>query len=480
MFLNFLNLHRLANPFYGRMLTIAHIYIKRSNSMNRNTWIMGFMLFAMFFGAGNLIFPPKLGQDSGQYFWWAMIPFCLTGIGLPLLGVIVGAFDNRGYIGSLSKISPKFSMIFLIIIYLTIGPLFAIPRTGSTAFEMTVTPIAHTNSNIALFIFTLIYFLIVLYLCINPNKIVDRIGSLLTPLLLITILAMIIKGFVDFGGNSHSNGDANIYTSTLGSFTKGFTEGYLTMDAIASIAFSMIVVNAIKSTGVSQRNSIFKQTVMAGLIAAVALIFIYVSLGYIGNHMLINHQTLDNLAAKNQNIGAYLLTNMATQGFGIFGKYLLGIIVALACLTTACGLIVSVSQYFHSLYPKISYKIYAVVFTLISFVLANLGLNSVISMSVPVLSIIYPIAITVILLILIAQFIPTKPIAQQIPIIVVSCISILSTISSNGWIKIAFIDGLPLKQVTLEWLPIAIVATIISYIISIFVKQDYIKYQNDR
>ncbi|SUM44252.1 branched-chain amino acid carrier protein [Staphylococcus petrasii] len=252
------------------------------------------------------------------------------------------------------------------------------------------------------------------------------------------------------------------------------------MDAIASIAFSMIVVNAIKSTGISQRNSIFKQTVMAGLIAAIALIFIYVSLGYIGNHMLINNQTLDNLAAKNQNIGAYLLTNMATQVFGIFGKYLLGIIVALACLTTACGLIVSVSQYFHSLYPKISYKIYAVVFTLISFVLANLGLNSVISMSVPVLSIIYPIAITVILLILIAQFIPTKPIAQQIPIIVVSCVSILSTISSNGWVKIAFIDGLPLKQVALEWLPIAIVATIISYIISIFVKQDYIKYQNER
>ncbi|PTH63558.1 branched-chain amino acid ABC transporter substrate-binding protein, partial [Staphylococcus arlettae] len=164
--------------------------------MNKNTWIIGFMLFAIFFGAGNLIFPPSLGLDSGQYFWPSILAFSLTGIGLPLLGVVVGALDKEGYIGSLNKISPKFSIVFLIVIYLTIGPLFAIPRTASTSFEMTVTPIAHTNSSLALFIFTVIYFLIVLYLCINPTKMVDRIGSLLTPLLLITILAMIIKGFI--------------------------------------------------------------------------------------------------------------------------------------------------------------------------------------------------------------------------------------------------------------------------------------------
>ena len=123
----------------------------------------------MFWRGCNLIFPPNLGQDSGHFFL-AVIAFCLTGIGLPLLGVIVGALDKQGYVGSLNKISPKFSVIFLIIIYLTIGPLFAIPRATSTSFEMTVTPIAHTNSNLVLFIFTLIYFLVVLYLCINQVK----------------------------------------------------------------------------------------------------------------------------------------------------------------------------------------------------------------------------------------------------------------------------------------------------------------------
>ncbi|HEH3760441.1 TPA: branched-chain amino acid transport system II carrier protein, partial [Staphylococcus aureus] len=141
--------------------------------MNKNTWVIGFTLFAMFFGAGNLIFPPNLGLDSGQFFWPAILAFVLTGIGLPLLGVIVGALDKEGYIGALNKISPKFSILFLIIIYLTIGPLFAIPRTASTSFEMTITPIIHNNSSIALFIFTIIYFIVVLYICLNPSKLID-------------------------------------------------------------------------------------------------------------------------------------------------------------------------------------------------------------------------------------------------------------------------------------------------------------------
>lgn len=447
--------------------------------MNKNTWIIGFTLFAMFFGAGNLIFPPNLGLDSGHFFWPAILAFVLTGIGLPLLGVVVGAFDKQGYIGALNRISPKFSLVFLVIIYLTIGPLFAIPRTASTSFEMTVTPIAHTNSSMALFIFTVIYFLVVLYLCINPSKMVDRIGSLLTPLLLITILAMIVKGFVDFGSNNPGAGNTELYHSTLSSFSQGFTQGYLTMDAIASIAFSLIVVNAVKETGITQSNQIFKQTVIAGLIAAVALVFIYISLGYIGNHMNVSQGKLNELVSNNQNIGAYLLTTVASVGYGIFGKYLLGIIVALACLTTASGLIVAVAGYFNRIFPKISYKMYVIIFTVVSFILANQGLNSVISMSVPVLSIVYPVAITIIFLILIARFVPTKPIAQQIPIFVVAIVSILSVISTQGWLKMSFIDNLPLKEYSLEWFPIAVISTIIAYIIAYFVKQDTIKYKQD-
>ncbi|WP_426457114.1 branched-chain amino acid-like transporter carrier protein BrnQ3 [Staphylococcus cohnii] len=447
--------------------------------MNKNTWIIGFTLFAMFFGAGNLIFPPNLGLDSGQFFWPSILAFALTGIGLPLLGVVVGALDKQGYIGSLNKISPKFSVVFLIIIYLTIGPLFAIPRTASTSFEMTITPIAHTNSSLALFIFTIIYFLVVLYLCINPNKMVDRIGSLLTPLLLITILAMIIKGFVDYGSNTHSQA-AEAFTSNFAGFSQGFTNGYLTMDAIAAIAFSMIVVNAVKATGVTHANKIFRQTLLAGIIAAVALMFIYISLGFIGNHMAVPQEKVASLISNDQNIGTYLLTTMASTGFGAFGKYLLGIIVALACLTTACGLIVSVSEYFNRIFPRISYKTYVIIFTLVSFILANQGLNSVITMSVPVLSIVYPVAITSVLLILIARFVPTKPIAQQIPVAVVSIVSILSVVHTQGWLKLGLIDNLPLKDYSLEWFPIAVITTIIGYIVApLFKKQETIVYEKE-
>ncbi|UEX89196.1 branched-chain amino acid-like transporter carrier protein BrnQ3 [Staphylococcus ratti] len=438
--------------------------------MNKNTLVIGFMLFAIFFGAGNLIFPPNLGLASGQYFWPSILAFVLTGIGLPLLGIVVGALDKQGYVGAINKIHPAFSIIFLVAIYLTIGPLFAIPRTASTSFEMTITPIIGTSNPIALLIFTLIYFAIVLYLCLNPGKIVDRIGAILTPLLLVTILAMIVKGFIDFGGGPHNQEDPTVYSSTLAGFSKGFTEGYLTMDAIAAIAFSMIVINAIKATGVKHANQIFKQTALAGLIAAFALAVIYISLGFIGNHIVLSESTMNQLIANKQNIGAHLLVTMANTGYGAFGKYLLGIIVALACLTTACGLVVAVSEYFHKLFPKVSYKVFVIVFTLISLFLSNLGLNAVIQLSIPVLSIIYPVAITTVLLILIARFIPTRRITQQITIIVIAIESILSVIHTKGWITIGFIGKLPLHQFALEWFPIMVVTLIIAYIIGAFVK----------
>ena len=208
--------------------------------------------------------------------------------------------------------------------------------------------------------------------------------------------------------------------------------------------------------------------------------FIYISLGFIGNHMAVPQEKVASLIANDQNIGTYLLTTMASAGFGAFGKYLLGIIVALACLTTACGLIVSVSEYFNRIFPRISYKTYVIIFTLVSFILANQGLNSVITMSVPVLSIVYPVAITSVFLILLARFIPTKPIAQQIPVAVVSIISILSVIHTQGWFKLSLIDNLPLKDYSLEWFPIAVITTIIGYIVApLFKKQKIIVYEKE-
>ena len=205
------------------------------------------------------------------------------------------------------------------------------------------------------------------------------------------------------------------------------------MDAIAAIAFSLIVITAIKSKGVTRETGLFKQTIYAGVIAAIALGFIYISLGWIGNHMNVSAETLKELNDNGQNIGTYLLTTAAQLAFGEFGKYLIGIIVALACLTTATGLIVSVSEFFHEIIPKISYKWFVTIFTLVSFILSNQGLTTVIKGSLPVLLVLYPIAITAVLLIVLAKYVGTPPIAQQLSVALVTIISLISVVKTK-WV----------------------------------------------
>lgn len=444
--------------------------------MNKNIFVVGFMLFAIFFGAGNLIFPPALGLSSGQFFWPAIFGFVITGIGLPLIGVIAGSIEDKGYRASLGKIHPVFAVVLLVAISLTIGPLFAIPRTAATSFEMGITPIFDTNSSMALFIFSLVYFAIVFYLSFNSSKMVDKVGAVLTPVLLISIVLLIIKAFFSIGGEPVVLGEMEVYSSGATSFGKGFVEGYLTMDAIAAIAFSMIVITAIKSKGVTRETGLFKQTILAGVIAAIALGFIYISLGWIGNHMNISDATLKELNDNGQNIGTYLLTTAAQVSFGEFGKYLIGIIVALACLTTATGLIVSVSEFFHEILPKISYKWFVTIFTLVSFIISNQGLTTVIQGSLPVLLVLYPIAITSVLLILLGKYVKTPPIAQQLAVALVTIISFISVFNSNGVINIAFMQELPLAQYQMEWIPFAIVGYIIGFIIGKVKNQAPIEY----
>ncbi|MGO1760166.1 MAG: branched-chain amino acid transport system II carrier protein, partial [Mammaliicoccus vitulinus] len=317
---------------------------------------------------------------------------------------------------------------------------------------------------------------IVFYLSFNSSKMVDKVGAILTPLLLISITALIIKAFFTLGGQPAGAGDLEVYSSGGTSFGKGFVEGYLTMDAIAAIAFSMIVITAIKSKGVTKETGLFKQTILAGVIAAIALGFIYVSLGWIGNHMNVSAETIKELNDNGQNIGTYLLTTAAHLAFGEFGKYLIGIIVALACLTTATGLIVSVSEFFHELIPKISYKWFVAIFTIISFILSNQGLTTVIKGSLPVLLVLYPIAITSVLLILLAKYVNTPPIAQQLSVAFVTIISFISVFNHSGWATIGFINKLPLAPYQMEWIPFAIVGFIIGFIIGKVKNQPPIEY----
>lgn len=429
---------------------------------------IGFMLFAMFFGAGNLIFPPELSFHAGQYFLPAILGFIITGVGLPLIGVLGGAISSGGYRNSFKVVSPFFSRLLLIIIYLAIGPFFAIPRTATTSYEMSILPVigVENNNTFTLALFSLFFFGLTLYVTLGSQKISDVIGKYLTPVLLIAIAALIVMSFIMYWNN-----DVNAVSDSFNAaapFATGFTEGYLTMDAIAAVAFSMIVLYSIQEQGVSSRKELIRGMIQAAIIAAALLFVIYGSLGWIGNR--INLGTLP----EDVNLGAHILITASNEAFGSLGVYILGLIVFLACLTTSSGLIASVSEYFYDLYPKISYKVYAYIFTGISFVLSIQGLDAIIQGSVPLLSIIYPIVITTVLLIIWSRFFPSTRFSIQLPVILVSIVSILSLFHRSGWINFSMIESLPLYQASFEWLLFAVGGYLLGYLVSF--KQEKVEY----
>ncbi|MBM6615760.1 branched-chain amino acid transport system II carrier protein [Desemzia sp. RIT804] len=423
----------------------------------KDIFIIGFMLFAMFFGAGNLIFPPALGFQSGEFFWPAILGFILTGVGLPLLSVIVGSISEHGYKESLNKIHPLYSIIFLVMIYLTIGPFFAIPRTATTAYEMGVVPFLNQSNGLSLFIFSVLFFLLVLWIALSPANLSNSIGKYLTPTLLVVILLLIFRALIMYWTNTPQT-TAVAFTSEI-PFIKGFTEGYLTMDAIGAIAFSIIVLNSIRSLGITNKKDLLIGTIKSAVLAAALLGSIYGGLGWISNRV-----ALSTVFPANQNAGTFLLQYISNEAFGSFGIMLLGVIVFLACLTTATGLIAAVSEYFNSLIPSISYKTFAIIFTLISLVLANQGLDQVIETSVPILSIIYPISISTVLLIAFAFFVPSPRISLLLPLLLITVESLLSVAHKSDWLTLSWIEYLPLYGYQLEWVPLLIVGCIAGYL----------------
>lgn len=351
----------------------------------------GLMLFALFFGAGNLIFPALMGQQAGTNVFFAMAGFLLTGAGLPLLGVIaVGYSGERDIQGLASRVAKWYGITFAVMLYLAIGPLFASPRTATVSFEVGVMPflgeISPAQKSTYLFVFALCFFGIAYWFSISPSKLVDRVGKILTPTLLGAIAILVITAAVKPMGAPQAPVEA--YTSAA--FTKGIIEGYGTMDALASLVFAIIVIDTIRGMGVSEKKHILSLTTGAGIIAAGCLALVYVFIAYMGATSVAGLGIQEN--------GASVLSLSATHYFGTTGKVLLAIIVLLACLSTAVGLITSCAEYFNRIAPRFSYSAWVIVFTLASFAFANFGLNSIIKFSIPALMLLYPLTIAIILL----------------------------------------------------------------------------------
>ena len=359
------------------------------NLSTRAYLAIGMMLFALFFGAGNLIFPAALGQQAGSNVGWALLGFVLTGVGLPLLGVAAMGYSSCKDVEELaSRVHPIYGLLYTISLYLSIGPMFATPRTGTVAYEIAIKPFTEGLSMNMEPIFLALFFGVSLWLSISPQKLVNRIGNILTPALLLVILLLIVKSFITpLGGYvvpQPSYGDASK------AVLQGFLDGYNTMDALASVVFAILVIDFVRLSGATSRAVVTKTVMEVGAIAVALLGIVYVFIANIGATSVERFGLFDT--------GAPVLSVSANYLFGDFGQIILAIIVLLACLSTSIGLITSCGTYFHKLTPKISYKLYVVIFSVAAFGLSMFGLKTIISAAIPVLMLLYPLTIVIILL----------------------------------------------------------------------------------
>ena len=353
------------------------------------------MLFGMFFGAGNLIFPIYMGQLAGKEMWGAVIGFLITGVGLPLMGVAAMGISRSDGLSELAgKVGKAYSVFFTCALYLTIGPFFAIPRCATVPFTVGVEPMLNesVNEQVVLAVYSVIFFLVVLGFSLFPGKILTWVGKILTPLFLIFLGVLVVTAIVKPMGNISEVEPAGAYQTKA--FMTGFLEGYNTMDALASLAFGIVVITVIRDLGVTEPKAVAANTVKAGAFSCLIMAAIYVAVAVVGAQS----GAVAEIASTCSN-GGDVFNRVARYYFGDAGAIILAVMITLACLTTAVGLVTSCSETFVKLFPKsFSYRIWAIIFSACSLLIANLGLNTIIEYSIPVLMFLYPLAITLILL----------------------------------------------------------------------------------
>ena len=398
--------------------------------------LTGFALFAMLFGAGNLIFPPMLGYETSSSWILTMLAFIITGVGFPFLGILSVSIAGNGIKDFANRVSPTFSTIFAILSILAIGPMLAIPRTGATAYEITFL-YNGMESPIYKYIYLISYFGIVILFSLRTNKVIERVGKILTPILLILLFLIIVKGI--FFTNLAVKPD--IYPHA---FKRGFLEGYQTMDTIASIAYAGIILKAIKSGRNLTHKQEFSFLIKSGLVAIISLALIYGGFALVGAKM---HSVL----ATDDKIE--LLVKTTSYLLGNYGIFVLAICVAGACLTTAIGLVATVGEFFS---PITSFKYEnIVIFTvIISFLLSILGVESIINISIPILVFIYPVMISLILLNLFGKFVKNDYVYKGVVLFtgIIGLIESLEALGIKNYYTKSVLEILPFSDYGLTWL----------------------------
>ncbi|MGM8216575.1 branched-chain amino acid transport system II carrier protein [Bacillaceae bacterium W0354] len=423
----------------------------------RDTLFVGLMLFSMFFGAGNLIFPPFLGMGAGTSFWPAMTGFIITGVGLPLLVVSAIALVKDGGNALGNRVHPWFGVVFTIMVYLSIGPFFGIPRNANVAFEMGF----HTyfdnrlNESLLLLGFTAVFFLLVYLLSLNPTKVVNYMGRVITPTLLLSLAVLFVTSLYKLTKPLQAPNE----TYETASLFKGFIDGYQTMDALAALAFGIVVLTAIKEKGVTSQKQLTTYMVKAGLIAGLALSLVYTGIGLIGARMA-SYGTFDN--------GTSVLSTAATVILGQNGKLLLGFIFTLACFTTCVGLTIACGQYFSKMFKKLSYRTVVTLVTIASFLIANLGLNQIIAISVPFLVMSYPLTIVLVTLVFFHRFFGGSQKVYAGAMLLTGVVSLYDGIKMFG-LNLSGLEfimkQLPFASVGLGWVVPAMIGGVIGFLL---------------
>lgn len=406
----------------------------------KDSIVIGFALFSMFFGAGNLIFPGFLGNSLGSDFLLGTIGFVVTGVGLPLLAIVAcskgdGTFESIG-----NRIDRKFILIFTTILFLAIGPLMAVPRTAATTFELSVNPFL---PNVPAIVAITVYFAINLFFVLKKSAIVDTIGKFLTPALLILLIVLIVKGMVSPIGEIISTNASSVLSSSL-------IEGYQTMDALGALLFASIVTTSLKDKGYKGKE-MPKMIFKSSLVAAIGLAFVYGGLMYIGA------QTSGLVSQEIGKTGLLLLISESV--LGKVGPAIIGLAMGLACLSTSIGLVSVGASFFEEISKgKLSYNLNAIVITIISLGVATLGVDKIVALSGPVLNLLYPVSITIIVTTLMSKYLKNMK-AVRLGIYTSLIFSLLLLIPG---LNLSF---LPLADLGFGW----VIPTILSIVIGLFI-----------
>ncbi|WEV40750.1 branched-chain amino acid transport system II carrier protein [Lactobacillus sp. ESL0681] len=423
------------------------------------------LLFGLFFGAGNMIFPIHLGQIAGANWGIATIGFLVTAVLLPLLAVLaISASHAKGVYDIGKPLGKHFGIIFMVLIHLTLGPLFATPRTASISFSVGLQPVLPTNwARPGLLIFSAIFFILAFIISYNQSAILERIGKILNPLFLLLLFIIFLFGFISPMGQANAQKVTTAYQQAP--FFNGFLEGYNTMDALAGLAFGYTIVSAVKQLGKTSAKSNAKVTARAGVIATSGIGIIYIGLIWLGA------TTLKHFKISPE--GGTAFNQIVTYYLGDFGHALLATIVTLTCLTTAVGLIAAFAQDFHRSFSKVSYHTWLAIMTFASFITANFGLDTIISWSTPMLMFVYPIAIALIILSIAAAKFDHDPIVYfwtviftLIPAILDMIAAFPPVISQTAWamqIRTFQLKILPFAAIGMDW----VVPTFIGLIIGL-------------